>query len=251
MKKTYDLIYSIGYACASTAYLKMHFLRSFSGPFDWTTNTDFASHLDIILNDFKDFMNKEDFVSHTNWQGEQDRCDVYINKKTNMVFPHDFLLDVPFDEIFPLVKEKYERRIARFYKKIQESEKVLLVWFQNNAQTPDEIITTKCNALMEKLGKKIDILVIEHDAEKTAGEIEYRHLSKEITHVLAYIKENDQGINGISYGNKKICHKIYKNYQLKMSCFKRFYLHTKKYAIKILCAFVPSKELRRKLKKDL
>lgn len=37
----------------------------------------------------------------------------------------------PFDESYPAVKEKYDRRIGRLYASIRRSKRVLLVWLEN------------------------------------------------------------------------------------------------------------------------
>lgn len=251
MKKTYDLIYSIGASCACAGYMKKHFLRTFSGPLDWLTNTTLETNTNFIINDFNDFLNIEDFEYIGKNPKPEQNCDEYKNTRTGLNFYHDFKSDIPFEESFRFVQEKYKRRISRFYEKIKSNERVLLIWFNYTGNTPAETIIEQCNAVMDKFGKKLDFLIIEHDETKTSGKIENKQLSENITHVLLYIQKNDENGSPTTYGDIKNCNRVFKNYQLKMSCFKRFYLHTKKYAIKILCAFVPSKELRRKLKKDL
>ena len=62
MKQKYDIIYSIGRDCACAMYMKQANLRACSGPFDWLTNANFETRIDLILNDFQDFINKNDIV---------------------------------------------------------------------------------------------------------------------------------------------------------------------------------------------
>lgn len=60
--KVYDIVYSIGYDCTAARYMGKYFLRSYAGPFDWITLCDFPTRMEYILNDFENFMNKEDMV---------------------------------------------------------------------------------------------------------------------------------------------------------------------------------------------
>lgn len=251
MKKEYDIIYSLGASCACAGYMKQHNLRSFSGPFDWLTNAPFEVNTDLILNDFKDFCNFEDFVPYDRNDGIIYDCDSYSNKKTNLLFFHDFKKEVPFSEIFPSVKEKYERRIARFYERIKNSSKVLLIWYNYFGKTDEADVTDKCNAIVQKFGKNIDFLIIEHDETKPKGEIEYNKLTDNITYALLYIQQKDANGNHTTFGDKKTSNKIFKQYRLKMSFSKRAYLFIKKFSIKLICAFIPSKSLRKKLKSKI
>ena len=82
MKKKYDLVFGIGAACSCSQMLRKTGLQFSSYPFDWLYGTDFSGRVDILTNDFKDFVNKEDltFIDATN--GDKDNpCDVYNNVK--------------------------------------------------------------------------------------------------------------------------------------------------------------------------
>ena len=59
--KKFDLICSIGEDCACSMYLNKFKLRNASYPFDWLTKSNFDTRINLILNNFKDFCNKEDF----------------------------------------------------------------------------------------------------------------------------------------------------------------------------------------------
>lgn len=245
MKKQYDIIFSLGTDCSCAGYMKKNNLRSVSGPFDWLTHAPFVSHMDLILNDFQDFMNIEDFspLEKENTSLNND-CDYYENKKTDFYFFHDFKTGVPFEKDFVSIKEKYNRRIKRFYDLLKSDKNVLLIWFSHDEKIPDEILTEKCNAVMKKLNKKIDFLIIEHDEAKAKGEIEYVELSENIKRAYLFTKGNT-----ITYGDVENCNKVFQDYELKMSSFERTRIVITKYAIKIICALIPSKELRRKIQK--
>ena len=60
MHKKYDIIYSIGRDCACAMYMNNCKIRATSGPFDWLTNASFETRMNLILNDFADFLNPND-----------------------------------------------------------------------------------------------------------------------------------------------------------------------------------------------
>ena len=60
-KKTYDIIYSIGYDCSCALYIKETGLRLTSGPFDWLTHASIEERFAALLNEFDDFFNIKDF----------------------------------------------------------------------------------------------------------------------------------------------------------------------------------------------
>ncbi len=250
-KKEYDLIYSIGASCACAGYMKRHDMRFCSGPFDWLSNASLATNLDLIANNFKDFIDPQNLTFYAKNDRALNNCDTYKNTKTGTCFVHDFISDIPFEEIFPSIKEKYERRIQRFYKKIEEADSVLLIWLNCFSKSDENNIVEKCNEIMKKFNKKIDFLIIEHDETKPRGEIEHKSLSENVEYYLLHIKKEDKQGNLTTMGDVKNVNRIFSKYRLKMPITKRSYLFIKRYSIKILCALAPSKELRRKLKKDL
>ena len=152
----YDIIYSIGRDCACALYLQQNGLRSTSGPFDWLTNAGFEDRFELMLNDFQYFLDKKylkQMPKPTQFPADKNN-DYYENIKTQLYFWHDFPADKSFDEAYPEVKLKYERRIKRFYENIKDKNRVLLVWFSQVHQTPDNIVLELCNRFSEKMGKK-------------------------------------------------------------------------------------------------
>jgi hypothetical protein len=80
-------------------------LRSFSGPFDWYFTHDFASVIDCIRTDFREFLVKE------NLQVVADKPQEFIDGHYKMHFNHDVKED--FETEFPAIREKYMRRVDR------------------------------------------------------------------------------------------------------------------------------------------
>lgn len=250
-KKKYDLIYSIGRDCACAGYLKKNHLRSFSGPFDWLTNAGFEKRFELLLNDFSDFMEPKDFKflpKNPNIFNDPN-CDYYENVKTTFYYYHDFPINVPFDQVFDSISEKYSRRIKRFYEKIKTSEKVLLVWFSHYHDTPDEIVVNLCNQFCAKMQKEIDFLIIEH--KNGCSEPIAEKLTANITRYRLHTIVLDSDNNPTTFGDIELCNKIFQNFQLKMP----FYLKCKKQFFKIIseivCICIFNKENRKKIRKKI
>ena len=113
MKTAYENYISFGYFCEVALDLEKLGLRSFSSPFDWVYSF-LPDMIHSIDNGFEGFM-EYDHLS-------QD-CVVrklYLEEKHQIVFYHDFSAYVPLSEQYEAVKEKYWRRIDRFFEKIQQ-----------------------------------------------------------------------------------------------------------------------------------
>lgn len=189
--KIYDLIISIGEACSCTQCLRLLKLQNFSYPFDWLCGSSFQKRIDIITSDFKDFINKEDLVfSHSE---EAISRNAYKNTSNGLVFNHDFLNTIPFDEAYEEVREKYDRRSSRLLDKIRTSSKVLFIYMSlPNSPTPLDINEILVNA-QGRLAKafpttKCDILYISHAPELPLKQYNYENISERILKVSLFNK---------------------------------------------------------------
>lgn len=126
----YDLFVSLGSACACATVLKLTNLRTFSSPFDWLFGSTLQNRVNILVNDFKDFINKEDLV-YIGTREEPEPRRIYKNKKNGLVFNHDFSYTNSLDEDYYGVYEKYKRRTNRLNNKIKNSNSVCFVFVQN------------------------------------------------------------------------------------------------------------------------
>lgn len=164
--KKYDLVVSIGEACSCATNLKINHLRKFSGPFDWLYGANLTKRIDYLLSDFEACFNREDFEFIDNGYR---LADIYVNKKTGIVYNHDFPKGEQFSKVFPKVKEKYQRRISRVLSALKNDKQVLLVYlelpnvagFESRGIGTNEII-----ACAKKLSNKypnVDLLYIRHN----------------------------------------------------------------------------------------
>ncbi len=164
MHKSYDIIYSIGRDCATAMYMNKCKMRITSGPFDWLTNASFETRMNLILTDFADFLNIDDikFLPKDPNVLNDDKCDYYENIRNGFYYYHDFPAGKNLLESMPDVTEKYNRRIARFINNMHKKSRILLIWFSQVHNTPNDVIVDLCNRVSAKFGKTIDFMIIEH-----------------------------------------------------------------------------------------
>ena len=104
---------SLGYFCSVALDLEKLGLRSESSPFDWLIS-DFEGVITLIENRFDGFLRYEDLAQ------ERVNRAFYRNTRYNISFYHDFDSLAPLADQLEQVQRKYNRRIDRFYKSIQE-----------------------------------------------------------------------------------------------------------------------------------
>lgn len=241
-KNKYDIIYSLGSSCATAQYMQKHFLRITSGPFDWLINVDFKTKIEMILNNFDRFLNLEDLALKDDKINKKTAH--YINKYNNLIFLHDFPANIPLEESFPLIKQKYERRINRFYNLISKKQKVLLIWYSCDYKTEDSIVEDLCEQVCKKFNKKIDFLIIEHDESKNLEEIESYKIGNNIIRYRLYAKDPLELVLGrtdvlsMIFSNFSIhstlLNKIHQIYNFRLDRFLKFksaYIDGQKYRI--------------------
>ncbi|MBR4126196.1 MAG: hypothetical protein IKR09_01295 [Alphaproteobacteria bacterium] len=170
-QNTFDIVISLGEDCGCASYLQEHQLRKFSGPFDWLTKASFNTRIECICNDFSEFLQKENMkiIPKNPSKTTDEKHDYYDDEKTDFYFYHDFDAGVSFDEMYSAVKEKYDRRIKRFYQVSSYANKILFVWFSRDKKIPDEDILRAHSRLKEKLlPHSIFLLVLENGKDSSA-----------------------------------------------------------------------------------
>lgn len=206
MKKKYDFIVSIGEACICSESLRKAMMQIKSYPFDWIKSHDIITNIEIILNNFQDFFNKdylqEKYINKPKDDNERNWSYVYTNTKYNLDLIHDFRYGIEFEENYKNVVEKYQRRIDRFYKSIENSKSVLLVYIER-PKTEEQI--TDLNLLVEyqqKLAEKfpdkcIDILYFRMDWERKYKNRIEKQLSDHVTYLQFYYSKYPKEVEKI------------------------------------------------------
>ena len=194
--KKYDLIFSLGEACSCTQSLRDASLQIFSYPYDWLYGSDFRGRVNILLDDFKRFIDKDDLkYSH----GERSiKCNAYKNFFNDITFNHDFLASIDFDKMYGLVKTKYDRRIRRLLFQMEKANKILIVYLE----TPNSPNKLRNNAtLIESLqkvqtkypNKTIDLLYFSNDSSFESLKYIKDNISNNILKVIGNYYDNRGG----------------------------------------------------------
>ncbi len=249
MKKEFDLIFGIGENCDTSSILRMNNLQTNSYPFDWLGNSKFTNNIDIIINKFNDFLNKEDLEIVLNTNNKDNDC--YYNKRTQLFFIHDFPIGKNFETQYPFVKQKYERRYKRLLYKINNSKKIMIVYITKTPEKIDNIVSQiKCRKnTLEKLFPKSEIYflyIINSNEEKYIYENHILNLKI----IFDEISNQKKIINffNIKFSYKKnISKKIMSSYRLKMTFFdiiNNFIYLFKKFIINL----IPNKRIQIELR---
>lgn len=240
----YDLFISIGEDCACTSYLRNCKLQFSSFPFDWLTHATFEKRIEILCNDFHNFLNIEDLYYLNYDKNPHNHFDSYGNKLNDFHFYHDFAQDTPLEVSYPDVREKYNRRIERLYQKINQAKKVLFVWFSRDKVLSNQQLTDALSKLTNKFSNTdVNLLVLENNFDKTCNEIRKTEISKNITKYSFNITTNnfDNALDECM-GNKELAYQIFNQYRISSSNF--VFAKMKK----ILINLIPSKQKRHELR---
>ncbi len=110
--KIYSNFVSLGYFCSIALELEEMGLRNCSYPFDWCIS-DYTGVEQAIFTRFEGFMEYENLYQY------KEKKSLYRDTKYGITFVHDFDRYTSLEKQLPKVKEKYRRRIEKFYKNLE------------------------------------------------------------------------------------------------------------------------------------
>lgn len=183
--KKYDLIISLGEDCAATSSLRRNKLQLASFPFDWLTKASFSQRVDLLVSEFQNFLNIEDLKLLPKPENVRSdtKCDYYENVKTGFYHYHDFPTGVDIQKSFPVVKEKYERRIQRLYSNIAKSNKILFIWLSRDKVLSDDLIIGYSSKLKQKFAdRNVEVLILENNPRKTREDFVINDYARKISY---------------------------------------------------------------------
>lgn len=199
--KKYDFIFSIGRACACSQSLRLAGLQLLSLPWDWLAinpkpdGPDLGIRLGIMESGFADWLREEDleFVSSHAANGK----DQYRNRRYHIVYPHDFPRGVPLHESYPAVKEKYDRRVARFQRLMGEARSGVLAVYMDTPVSPRADVES-CKDAQRRLQAlyphvKIDFLMISLEYGRQLSERRVENLGDGFIRVSFDFKDYQPG----------------------------------------------------------
>lgn len=248
----YDFVCSIGHTCATAVYLKRHALRTCSSPLDWVGAgpNGFLVHTGVITEGFSHFLRKESLRLGANHlvEGSDDmNHDYYTDAATGMQVIHDFPIGVSFEQAYPEIRAKYDRRIQRFYATIESSRRVLMVFQTAQDHVSDDEIASRLTEIRRRFPKTaVDLLFIESvsgmdgivQTEPVAGAW---HLKG-----WFYKPEIDRVM-----GDLKLCDQVYSSILGKGQAWRKLRPKLCKALVRALVSFVPGKVRRHDLREAL
>ena len=248
--KSYDLFFSVGAACSCTQMLRDAKLQIYSYPFDWMFGASLPERCRIVTNGFKDFLNQEDLVyTHTNNGAVVNPCDIYYNKRTKIVFNHDFPQNRPLSETYPAVSEKYRRRIQRLLNKIKTSRNCLAVYLETpnneNKHSDNDIIQAYEILKQSGINANLDFLYVAYSASLPWGTFKIDFINGRLTKITGNYKSSrtdDLPYIVEAALLKKI---MQENFKLRLPL--RYYIQ--KFILRLVINLIPLRQTRRRLKK--
>lgn len=172
MKTQYDFVFGLGNACSCTQTLREAGLQFESFPFDWVAykeEEDLDARTEMLRADFAHWFDKSDlaFAGHFDF-GWHARA-IYRNRRTGVVFNHDFNRGEDFESAYDGVAAKYARRAERLFGRIRASKRVLAF----RLDRPNQKVATSaesCVRLKDMLERKfpgvsVDVLLMAHDPD--------------------------------------------------------------------------------------
>lgn len=153
--RTHDSIVSLGASCGTTMSLRELDLQNVSSPFDWIGAPGLPEVVATIESDFAGWFDRDALVL---WDVTHERGVIhrhYKNLKTGFGFPHEFSNAEPFERHYEAVREKYERRIARFLASMDEQKRVLFVYLERPfaPRVPDDELVALRDRLAARFPK--------------------------------------------------------------------------------------------------
>lgn len=188
--KSYDLAFSLGFSCGASTALRAAGLQQASYPLDWIGSPGIVASARMIAADFSGWFEKDDLRLYDIRRGALNKH-VYLNVRTGFGFPHDFSSFIGFEEAYPEIRAKYDRRIARFLEETGRAKRLLAVYieFPVKDRAPNAELEEARKAIAARFpGATVDLLYfhegvgVERPAVEeiapglTAVKVEYREL---------------------------------------------------------------------------
>lgn len=230
----FDLIISLGENCGAALHMRGSGLKTSAYPFDWIVGMPFEKRLELIENHFHGFLEKEN-MRPINRKFPFVHAP-FLDTRTNFHFLHDFSADHPFEETFPEIKSKYNRRIARLYADVAKAPKTLFVWCGMHSTVSPQALMEGRERLSRFFKKEIYLLALQND-KTVAGEPRCEQLSPYLIRFEFDFREDPATQ---MMGDKKAFRAILSGISLKGKWKNRL----RKIRHSIICGFIPFKKLR-------
>lgn len=249
-KKYYDLIFGLGAVCSCTQGLRTSRLQLFSYPYDWLYGASIKQRAEIFSHHFDNWL-KIDDLEYIGERLKPEPCDIYRNKRTEIVYNHDFPLHTPLSQSFSQVLEKYNRRIGRLFKQINCADKVLAVYMEPPEKNQDflsnqELIEAHNLLVCTEFRDKIDLIYL--TCSNNSGIVEETINSHITRYSFNYSQPQGNGVN------RKALKLFYKRFSLKINTVQKLFLLRNRvltFITYLTCLFIPISSIRKSFRKNI
>lgn len=125
--KPYEVVVSLGNMCQVAHQLDVNLLRNVAYPFDWVI-IPFPSLYFFIANEGQHFLQPDRLVFFDNHPDALGEVKSFVKEMNYQIeFLHDFALSPDFMKDYNEIKEKYDRRVLRFFELLKSTKKILFV----------------------------------------------------------------------------------------------------------------------------
>ena len=244
MKKRYDIIIPFGYRCPASMKLRSAKLQFESFPFDWLMLGKLETVVKIVGERFSNFLQRKNLKS----LNEND-FHKHLDQANGIIFMHDFENN-DTDACFPKVRARYDRRIARFYERIEAARKTLFLHYSEYDLSDEELSVLYRQLKSAFPEKEIDLAYVYAGNDENKS-WEYRNISEHL--IKCCISQMGDGYK-LSAEDRRFLKTIGLTLKSRLKFFLpnlhykiRQFVFSKK-VISKLCWFVPGKKYRNKLR---
>ncbi|QGQ94908.1 peptidase [Paenibacillus psychroresistens] len=158
LKGNYDAIISLGDLCLPSLQLEKNDLRTYAGVLDWMGSPNLSDVNRLLKNRFIGFME----LPYMRIGGYADEGRLWVKDEVyNIVSNHDFYADqntLTHLATYPEVREKFDRRIKRFFQQAATCRKILFIRTEGDLEEAREL-----QGILSKLIKHdFRILLVRH-----------------------------------------------------------------------------------------
>ena len=189
----YDLAFSLGASCASSLLLRKAEMQFGSMPFDWVGGSNVLANAKLLEAGFPHWLDREALeltdVAYTTFNAS-----IYRNRLTGITFMHDFPASCYFDDEFPIVDERYRRRIERFFPTVEKAKRVLAVYCEvpyRPVAAEAEVVEAQQVLARRFPNTRVDLIYFAQNDGKSTDK--YRKVNENVEIALVNYADMDHG----------------------------------------------------------
>lgn len=230
MLKYYDVVIPLGEFCIAAHALRNCHISAETMPLDWSGGVlqdkcgigGLSGKIDLILNRFANFFEREDFEVKSDEPSNTNHLQVQ-NKRTGLQYLHDFSVEKPLDVYFDEVKTKYLRRVDRFYDVMKKNKKICFFFMSLTYDIDDIYLIEQALRLRTFFSNnQVDFLFIINNKEIKGEKFKFNQIADGMYRYRMNIYYTPPGRESI-WGNQPLYHEIIKNFLYSKHTLNFFY----------------------------